>query len=614
MNSTALDPVESQGTTGRQPQAAGVDAASGQHHVQFYDRDDHLYDVVAGYLGAGFEAGQPLVVIATEAHREAFCRLLEADGFHVAQARGEGRLTLLDARETLATFMVNGMPDWERFRSSVGGVLQACIARGGRAPIRAYGEMVDLLSKDGNPQAALRLEEYWNDLGKLYPFVLFCAYSMDGFASAEQRQQFESVCHVHTHVVPAEDFVGDSDPQALRRQISQLQQRSRALETELVRRHKLEQALKAREQELTDFLENAVEGLHWVGPDGTVLWANPAELALLGYTREEYIGHNIAEFHADPAVIEDMLDRLRRQETLKDFEARMRCKDGSIRHVLVSSNALFRDGEFIHTRCFTRDITDQHRLAEQLRAQNEDLQRTVRFSEMFVGILGHDLRNPVMGVSASASLLLRRFDNEAITKPARRIANSAERMSRMIDQLLDFTGIRLGQGLRLAKRRTDLAHICRTAVEEAEIAEKALPMEVVISGSPTGEWDVDRLTQMVCNLVSNAQAHGDTRVLLEVNGEDPRDVVLHVSNGGVIAPEVVASIFEPFRSGGERKGERSSGLGLGLYISEQIVLAHGGTISVASSSQAGTRFTIRLPRIAQNGAGAFRELELKDAV
>jgi hypothetical protein len=168
------------------------EAVSGHHHVQFYDREPFLYDVVAGYLGAGLEAGQPLLVVATEAHREAFCRALEEDGFDVVQARADGRLTLLDARETLATLMVDAMPDWDRFRRSVGELLQACAARGGQAPIRVYGEMVDLLVRDGHPQAALRLEEYWNELGKSQPFILFCSYSMDGFAGAEQRQQFEA--------------------------------------------------------------------------------------------------------------------------------------------------------------------------------------------------------------------------------------------------------------------------------------------------------------------------------------------------------------------------------------------------------------------------------------
>jgi PAS domain S-box-containing protein len=119
--------------------------------------------------------------------------------------------------------------------------------------------------------------------------------------------------------------------------------------------------LRQRERELADFIENAPIGLHRVGADGTILWANQAELDLLGYTREEYIGRHIAEFHADEHVINDILNRLTRNEALHSYEARMRCKDGSIRYVLISSNVRREGGEFIHTRCFTRDITDRKR-------------------------------------------------------------------------------------------------------------------------------------------------------------------------------------------------------------------------------------------------------------
>src|SRR5581483_9338509 len=94
-------------------------------------------------------------------------------------------------------------------------------------------------------------------------------------------------------------------------------------------------------EELRDFFENAVDGMHWVGPDGTILWANRAELELLGYRREEYIGHPIAEFHVDPPVIEEILRRLAAREEIHSYEARLRCKDGSIRHVLISSNVLW---------------------------------------------------------------------------------------------------------------------------------------------------------------------------------------------------------------------------------------------------------------------------------
>jgi PAS domain S-box-containing protein len=126
------------------------------------------------------------------------------------------------------------------------------------------------------------------------------------------------------------------------------------------------EALRQREEELTDFFENAAVGLHWVGPDGTILRVNQAELDLLGYTREEYLGHNIAEFHVDRDVINDILRRLTANETLDSYEARLRCKDGSIRHVLISSNVRRDNGRFVHTRCFTRDITERRRNAEAL--------------------------------------------------------------------------------------------------------------------------------------------------------------------------------------------------------------------------------------------------------
>jgi PAS domain S-box-containing protein len=124
--------------------------------------------------------------------------------------------------------------------------------------------------------------------------------------------------------------------------------------------------VESRERELRDFLENASVGMHWVGPDGIVLWANRTEMEMLGFTPEEYIGHHISEFHADQAVIEDILRRLTNGETLCNYEARLRCKDGSVRHVLINSNVLWDEDKFIHTRCFTRDITDRKQTEQQI--------------------------------------------------------------------------------------------------------------------------------------------------------------------------------------------------------------------------------------------------------
>jgi PAS domain S-box-containing protein len=126
---------------------------------------------------------------------------------------------------------------------------------------------------------------------------------------------------------------------------------------DLLERKQAEEALRLAEQELRDFVENASVGMHWVGPDGTILWANETELNMLGYTRDEYIGHHITEFHVDQPVIEDILHRLTRGESLHERAGRLRCKDGSIRNVLINSNVLWKGEQFIHTRCFTHDIT-----------------------------------------------------------------------------------------------------------------------------------------------------------------------------------------------------------------------------------------------------------------
>ena len=136
-------------------------------------------------------------------------------------------------------------------------------------------------------------------------------------------------------------------------------------------------AERRREQELNAFFETASIGLHWVGPDGIIQWANQAELKMLGYSKEEYEGHHIAEFHADNEVITDIFTRLHRRERLKDYEARLRCKDGSIRYVLIDSTVLWEQGRFVHTQCFTRDITDQKRIEQELLSSEKRMRQVM---------------------------------------------------------------------------------------------------------------------------------------------------------------------------------------------------------------------------------------------
>jgi PAS domain S-box-containing protein len=134
----------------------------------------------------------------------------------------------------------------------------------------------------------------------------------------------------------------------------------------VMQRRRAEDEVRRSSEELAEFFENASVGLHWVGADGIVLRANRAELDMLGYAREEYVGKPIADFHVDKDVIRDILNKLSAGEKLADYPARLRCKDGSIKDVLIDSSVMWRDGEFIHTRCFTRDVTERNRTESAL--------------------------------------------------------------------------------------------------------------------------------------------------------------------------------------------------------------------------------------------------------
>lgn len=231
-------------------------------------------------------------------------------------------------------------------------------------------------------------------------------------------------------------------------------------------------------------------------------------------------------------------------------------------------------------------------MAVEARARAE-AERTARVSELFVGMLSHDLRDPLSTIRASGDYLLRLSSDEAVTKVAHRILRSSDRMSRMVEQLLDFTRIRLGSGLPVRREQVDLAELCQRAASDMSVTRETCAIEVTTTGSTVGWWDPDRLAQVISNLLTNAFEHGETggRVRIEVDGTGRDVVCFRVANRGVLPLELVPVMFEPFRQA--RPGER--GLGLGLFITRAVVTAHGGTIRVDTSADE-TVFTVRLPR------------------
>jgi signal transduction histidine kinase len=237
-------------------------------------------------------------------------------------------------------------------------------------------------------------------------------------------------------------------------------------------------------------------------------------------------------------------------------------------------------------------------IAESITRYTEDLDHS---KEMFLAVLGHDLRTPLGAVLMSSQFML---DTGDLVEPYRalasRIAHSASRMNGMVSDLLDFTRTQLGSGVPIVRAETDLAKMVRNAVDEVGAANPDRSFEMSTSGNVVGEWDEARMHQALTNLLANAAQHGAAEwpISVHMSGE-PEDVVIVVHNFGKVIPSSeIFGIFSPFKrlKEGVPVERDSSNLGLGLFIADRIVKAHGGTIEVTSAASTGTFFTIRLPR------------------
>lgn len=227
----------------------------------------------------------------------------------------------------------------------------------------------------------------------------------------------------------------------------------------------------------------------------------------------------------------------------------------------------------------------------------ESALKAVEVNELFAGIIGHDLRNPLAAIMATTETLLWGCRNDEDATKLERIMSSSQRMERMIDQLLDFTRIRVGDGIPSEPVPTDLRTITRVVLDELRESHRAREISLVTRGELMGIWDPDRLGQVLSNLIANALVHGEpgVPVTVELDGTHRDLVTIEVSNGGSIPAELVPTLFEPFR-GRAYKRDRSAGLGLGLYIVRNIVRAYDGLTEVITTDPRRTTFRVTLPR------------------
>jgi signal transduction histidine kinase len=780
-----------------------VTAEGGNHGVQFYEGLDALASQVVRFLAEPLRQGEAVIVIATGPHWRAFEQGLLARGVDVVAACASGGLTILDAHQTLAQFMLDDGPDAGLFEAVIGAVVAERVAASKTGRLYAYGEMVDVLWQEGQKTGALRLEQLWNDLQTRYSFTLLCAYATGSFS--QQGSGIQEVCSTHTHVLTrgAEPASGGIEA----RETALPPQYARRLASGIARQERISRITAAIADAVssTQVFEALVDRVHeTIEATSTALWlvdeaAGTARLVRSqGYSeaakaRFELVPldqspsfpaldtircaepiwiHSQAELlerypHMRDAVTENaqycvsclplvahgrvlgalaltvqktsnalederalllLVARYASQavERLRLFEAERLSRsraDSLYQDTLAAGRRAEQLYRFAHavvvaetidsvfdaalaaiegalgaerTAILTfdsqrvmrfvawRGLSDAYRSAveghspwspeakspepvlvpdaanEPALASYRDLfhrekigalgffplvtrgqllgkfmvyyaeprefashdvetagaignhlgsvitrfravaklEETIRANELFAGVLAHDLRNPLGAIMTAAQLALSHgHGNERITKPLSRIQSSGQRISKMIDQLLDFTLARTGGGIRVQPRESDLSELCRQAIEEFELAQPAWVIHSEIVGQQTGFWDPERLLQVISNLIANAGQHGskDQPIRVRLDGGQPEVARFEVHNQGGIPSAFLPHIFDPLRTSRHGRGQ-SRGLGLGLFIVRELVRAHGGTVEVLSSDADGTTFSVELPR------------------
>jgi PAS domain-containing protein len=308
------------------------------HAVQFYENDSALLEMLGQHIGGALEAGDTVVVVATQEHREGLAEELRLRDVNTAALTKAGRYFELDAAKALAKFMTGETPDQEKFEATIGALIGKAEARtkpGHRVVV--FGEMVALLWSKGNRKATVRLEEMWNDLAKRHQFHLLCGYPISGFNRMEHRQLFFSICGEHSHINPAESYPANGSEKQRRRKVAGLQQKAHALEAEI-----------QISQQRIQLLQKVAKAGTWeldIGTDAFSFSSAAAKLLGLESTAnvrlEQFMG--LMYYSGDREAVASHLQSAQRHRKGFATTFRVRCGEGT-RVIVIEGKTFFNSG------------------------------------------------------------------------------------------------------------------------------------------------------------------------------------------------------------------------------------------------------------------------------
>jgi PAS domain S-box-containing protein len=381
-----------------------------------------------------------------------------------------------------------------------------------------------------------------------------------------------------------------------------VQARTRDLETRTKELEEANRQVKHKESQLADFFENAPVGLHWLDKEGRIIRANKAELDLMGYSSDEFVGKHVCEIIMNDDVLAAILDLPQNPDSALDAETQIICKGGTIKHVLISSNSLLQDGEFIHTRCFMRDISERKQIEEAANRTIRHQAEEARNRDNFLAMLAHELRNPLAPIENCLGILQMNIDQETADWAKDTMHRQVQHMVRIIDDLLNLSRMQRNK-IELQKANARMVQVAFSAIEiikpmieenEHQFRFHQPSEDIVVFGDET------RLAQVISNLLSNAVKYTKSggEIEMELTKKDDRAYIIVRDNGVGMDGAVLPHIFEPFYQADRTLDRSKGGLGIGLAVVKTMVELHEGVIDVKSELGKGTTFTLSFPLVA----------------
>src|SRR5579885_533156 len=550
------------------------------HFVQFYETDEFLLNTLSNFIGAGLGSGEPCIVIATKAHREDLEERLKANELDLAAARAHSTYISLDAEETLAKFMEQDSLVPERFYEVIGQVLAQ--ASMGQKQLRIFGEMVELLWARGQQSTAIQLEALWNELHNTYPsFSLLCAYPMHKFTGDIYRKQFSEICNQHSQVIPDEHYTLLSSSDERLRAIALLQQQANSLKNEIMERKEAE----AKCQRLFD--SNLI-GVFLSDFVGTTLDANDAFLNMLGYTRAEMQAGMLQRDVLTPPEFQHLSDQavqaLQEKGSSETYEKEYLHRSGRRIPVLIAVTRVEQTDTCIG---FVLDISERKEVDKR--------------KDEFISMASHELKTPVTSLKGFLGLLQRLLNTQGEAKERElyylaRMDTQINKLTKLINDLLDLSKIQTGK-LDYQKARFDLPTLVREIVENMQGITPTHHIQLEGTTQVAVFGDQDRIGQVLINLLTNAIKYSPqaNKVLVRI-AKTQQTVTVSVQDFGVgLAKKYQQKIFERFYQINEPETKTYPGLGIGLYISSEIIKRHGGQMWVESERGSGATFYFSLP-------------------